>query len=108
MRFAQVTKPVVGGDDSRSVIYVPRPTIRAIARVLVASFTILVLLVPALVLNFVHSTALKFVVIFVAATVFVTAVTAARLANLSELFVAGATYAAVLVVFVSQNGSSGS
>lgn len=89
---------------SPTTIDLSRPTIRAVARVIAASLTIFVLLVPILILNFVATTAIKFVVIFIAATAFVSGVTAASLASMAEIFVAGATYAAVLVVFVSQNG----
>jgi len=46
------------------------------------------------------------VVIFLAATMFVTAITMASKARMVEIFVAGATYTAVLVVFVASNGIS--
>ena len=80
--------------------------IKAAARALIASFTIVLLLAPVVILNFVNKTALRFVIIFLAATAFVSTITAVSKAKTIEIFVAGATYAAVLVVFVAGNGIS--
>jgi hypothetical protein len=52
----------------------------------------------------VQETLERFVVIFVAATLFVTLVALASKASITEIFAAGAAYSAVLVVFVSGNG----
>ena len=73
---------------------------------LTASFTVLILLLPIIVLNIVHKATLRFVVVFVSDALFVSAVTGLSQASIAEIFVAGATYAAVLVVFVSGNGIS--
>ena len=62
---------------------------------------------PIIVLNAVSSTVLRFVVIFIAATLFVSVLTIASRVNMSDVFAAGAAYAAVLVVFVSGNGIAG-
>lgn len=86
---------------------VPNPLVRAIARTLAAIFTIAVLLVPAIILNVVQTVALRFVVVFIATALFIGSVTAISQATMSEIFVAGATYAAVLVVFIASNGSGG-
>ena len=86
---------------------IPNPLIRAIARTLAAIFTIAMLLVPAILLNLAQTTAVRFTIIFVATALFITAVTAISKATMSEMFVAGATYAAVLVVFVATNGPAG-
>ena len=65
------------------------------------------LLVPAILLNLAQSTALRFMIIFLATALFITVVTAISKATMSEMFVAGAAYAAVLVVFVASNGPVG-
>ena len=65
------------------------------------------LLVPVILLNLAQTTAVRFTIIFIATALFITAVTAVSKATMSEMFVAGATYAAVLVVFVSTNGPVG-
>jgi hypothetical protein len=83
------------------------PLVRGISRVLTASFTIILLLIPIVILNTVMSNLIRFVVIFVAATLFVSSVTLASQASMAEIFAAGAAYAAVLVVFVSGHGVSG-
>ncbi|KAF2236489.1 hypothetical protein EV356DRAFT_482261 [Viridothelium virens] len=82
----------------------PKGNIRAVTRALTASFAIVLLLVPVIVLNAVSTTVHRFVIIFVSATLFVSLLTLASKARITEVFAAGATYAAVLVVFVSGNG----
>ena len=77
------------------------------ARTLAAIFTIAVLLVPVILLDLAQTTAVRFTIIFIATALFITAVTAISKATMSEMFVAGATYAAVLVVFVGSNGPAG-
>jgi len=59
------------------------------------------------VLNAVTRTIIRFIVLFISATMFVLAVTIASQASLGEIFATGAAYTAVLVVFVSGNGVSG-
>lgn len=82
------------------------------ARCLIASAAVVLLLVPVILLNYVQQKdyiqqkVIQFVIIFVAATMFVTAITMASKARMVEIFVAGATYTAVLVVFVASNGIS--
>ncbi len=66
----------------------------------------MLLLVPVVILNFVHKTALRFGIIFIVATTFVSTVTVVSKAKTVEVLVAGATYSAVLVVFVAGNGIS--
>ena len=72
-----------------------------------AIFTVSVLLVPIILLNIVKTTAIRFTIIFLATGFFIAAVTAVSKATLAEIFVAGATYSAVLVLFVASNGPSG-
>jgi hypothetical protein len=63
-----------------------------------------VLLVPAILLNLAQTVALRFTIIFIATALFIGAVTAISQAKLSEIFVAGAAYVAVLVVFIASSG----
>lgn len=93
--------------ETENLLYFNRPGTRSIVRALVAVFTVLVLLVPVVILNSVTSTGVKFAVIFAAASTFVGGITMFSGASLAEIFVGGATYSAVLVVFVSQGGVSG-
>lgn len=46
-------------------------------------------------------------IIFLATGFFIAAVTALSKATMAEVLIAGATYSAVLVVFVASNGPSG-
>lgn len=71
---------------------------------LTAVLAIILLLAPIVALNAVEETLERFVVIFVAATCFVTLVALGSEASIAEVFAAGAAYSAVLVVFVSGNG----
>jgi hypothetical protein len=81
--------------------------VRSAARAIAASLAIILLLVPVIVLNAVTRTLVRFIVLFISATMFVLAVTIASQASLGEIFASGAAYTAVLVVFVSGNGVSG-
>jgi len=81
--------------------------IRSLARVVAASLEIILLLVPIIMLNAVTRTLFRFIVLFISSTLFVAIVTVASQVTLGEIFAAGAAYTAVLVVFVSGNGVSG-
>ncbi|KAK8218826.1 hypothetical protein IWZ01DRAFT_166134 [Phyllosticta capitalensis] len=85
-------------------------TFRVVARIINAFVSALILLLPIVVLNFVGSSGMRLLVVFVSTTVFISALMTLTSAGTMEVFVSGATYSAVLVVFVSQNavGSSGS
>lgn len=85
-------------------LLIHRPFVRECARVIVALLAIILLLVPILGLNAAEKSSTKFVIIFVAASVFVSSVTILSAASIGEVFAAGAAYAAVMVVFVSGNG----
>ncbi|KAK8244405.1 hypothetical protein HDK90DRAFT_463235 [Phyllosticta capitalensis] len=79
-------------------------TVRRIARTIAAVLSVLILLLPILILNFVHAAGSRLAVVFVSAAAFISALTILTPAGTGEVFVAGATYAAVMVVFVSQAG----
>lgn len=81
--------------------------IRGMARLSAGALAIILLLAPIILLNAVVKTLLRFVILFVAATLFVFAITITSQASMTEIFAAGAAYTAVLVVFVSGNGVSG-
>lgn len=93
-----------GAEDEKKI---SRPLLRAAARTVAAIFTIFVLLVPIILLNVAQTTATRFTIIFLATGFFIAAVTAVSKATMAEVFIAGATYSAVLVVFVASNGPSG-
>lgn len=86
---------------------IPNAFIRSLARVFAAPLVIILLLVPIIILNVVERTLIRFIVLFISSTFFVTVVTVANQATLGETFAAGAAYSAVLVVFVSGNDVSG-
>ena len=93
-------------DHQRGDVIVPLNRTRNVARGIIAVVTLVVLLIPVIILNAVTSTVPRFVVVFVAAGLFVSAITAFNRLSMAEIFAAGATYTAVLVVFVSGNGIS--
>lgn len=78
--------------------------VRGIARFTVAILAIFLLLAPIIGLNAVEKTVPKFVIICVASSTFVASISVLSNASIGEVFTAGATYAAVMVVFVSGNG----
>lgn len=94
-------------DDAENEKKISRPLLRAAARTIAAIFTISVLLVPIILLNIAQTTAIRLTIIFLATGFFIAAVTAVSKATMAEVFIAGATYSAVLVVFVASNGPSG-
>ncbi|KAK8255731.1 hypothetical protein IWZ00DRAFT_137850 [Phyllosticta capitalensis] len=76
-----------------------------LARAIAAVLSIMMLLLPMIILNFVHSSAWRLAIVSIFAAFFISALTALSNAGTTEIFVAGATYCAVLVVFVSQGGA---
>ncbi|KAL1393036.1 hypothetical protein HDK64DRAFT_559 [Phyllosticta capitalensis] len=80
------------------------PLFRKIARTIAASLSILMLLLPMIILNFVSTAGVRLAVVSVFSMVFISALTALSAAGTMEIFLAGAAYAAVLVVYVSQSG----
>jgi hypothetical protein len=81
--------------------------LRAFTRALLAACTVAILLVPIVLLNTVHGTAGRFGIIFAASTLFISALILGTATRITEVFAAGAAYAAVMVVFVSGNGVAG-
>ena len=76
---------------------IPDPSIRTIAKSLPTILTTSVLLVPAILVNIAQTTTLRFTIYFIAAALFITALTAASDAIIYEISVAAAVYAAVLI-----------
>ena len=93
-------------DQQKGDVIVPLNRTRNFARAIIAVVTIVILLIPVILLNAVTSTIPRFVIVFAAAGLFVSAITAFSRLSMAEIFAAGATYTAVLVVFVSGNGIS--
>lgn len=86
------------------VFRIYRPLVRESARVFIAVLAILLLLAPIIGLNAVERTVPRFLIMIVASTLFVLLISVLSKASVSEVFAAGAAYAAVMVVFVSGNG----
>lgn len=61
---------------------------------------------PIVLLKTAQKTSIRFTIIFLATAFFIAAVTAVSKASMAEMFIAGATYSAVLVEFVASNGPS--
>ncbi|KAK8255729.1 hypothetical protein IWZ00DRAFT_485622 [Phyllosticta capitalensis] len=89
-------------------VYVSPALFRKVARTITAVLSAVILLLPIVVLNVVETSTMRLVVVFLSAISFISALTILTAAGTMEVFVAGATYSAVLVVFVSQNGMAGS
>ena len=79
-----------------TVARIPDPSIETIAKSLSTILTSSVLLVPAILVNIAQTITLCFTIIFIAAALFITALTAASDAIISEISVAAVVYAAVL------------
>ncbi|KAK8219063.1 hypothetical protein IWZ01DRAFT_524549 [Phyllosticta capitalensis] len=97
---------IMDTQDGQSVT--PLAFIHMVTRTVAALLSVVVLLVPMIILNFVNASGWRLAIVSIFATIFIAALTALSAAGTMEIFVAGATYCAVLVVFVSQGGASGS
>ncbi|OCL03583.1 hypothetical protein AOQ84DRAFT_368254 [Glonium stellatum] len=84
-------------------VFFSGPWLQTSSRALMAWLTTLVLLVPVVLLNSLSTMVGRFVTIIIAAGIFVFAVSFITKAKTSEIFLSGAAYAAVLVVFTSNN-----
>jgi hypothetical protein len=78
--------------------------VRETTRVIIAVMAIFLLLTPIIGLNVVQRMLFKFIIIFVASTVFVISISTLSKGSMGEVFAAGAAYAAIIVVFVSGTG----
>ncbi|KAK8255730.1 hypothetical protein IWZ00DRAFT_565286 [Phyllosticta capitalensis] len=88
----------------RGPVIVQGIVFRRIARTLAAGLSVLMLLLPMIILNFVETGGVRLAVVSVFSMVFISALTVLSAAGTMEIFLAGAAYAAVLVVYVSQSG----
>ncbi|KAF7591364.1 hypothetical protein BBP40_001642 [Aspergillus hancockii] len=77
---------------------------RRIARALMAALVTVLLLAPMLVCNFVPDVVVRVVIVVISVITFIATVSGITKARSIEIFVASATYAAVLTVFIT-NGS---
>ncbi|MCJ1236843.1 hypothetical protein MMC14_004825 [Varicellaria rhodocarpa] len=78
--------------------------LKRITRSLIASLVVFILLVPVIVLNAIDGVAIRMVVIVISSAFLITMLSILTKAKTGEVFMAGATYATVLVVFVAGNG----
>ncbi|KAK8198164.1 uncharacterized protein BKA78DRAFT_350500 [Phyllosticta capitalensis] len=102
------TRKVLGLFKATDRFYVTPALFRKVARTISAVLSAVILMLPIIILNVVKTSTLRLVVVFLSAISFISALTILTAAGTMEVFVAGATYSAVLVVFVSQNGMAGS
>jgi hypothetical protein len=72
--------------------------VREITRVITAVIAIFLLLTPIIGLKVVQRTLFKFIIIFVASTIFVVLISTLSKASIDKVFVGGAAYTAVMVV----------
>ncbi|KAF2495500.1 hypothetical protein BU16DRAFT_561784 [Lophium mytilinum] len=77
-----------------------------LGRFLVASLLVLLLLIPVIIVNAIDSVALRLLVIAISSTIFIIVLSMLTKARTGEIFVAGATFTTVLVVFVAGTGSN--
>ncbi|KAK8255734.1 hypothetical protein IWZ00DRAFT_137934 [Phyllosticta capitalensis] len=98
----------LGWIDDPAGMVISGTVFRMVTRTIAAFFSVVILLLPMVVLNFVDASGWRLGVVFIFATLFIAALTTLSAAGTMEIFVAGATYCAVLVVFVSQGGAGGS
>ncbi|KAK8219067.1 hypothetical protein IWZ01DRAFT_524553 [Phyllosticta capitalensis] len=101
-------RKILGLFKATDRVYVSPALFRKVARTITAVLSAVILLLPIVVLNVVETSTMRLVVVFLSAISFISALTILTAAGTMEVFVAGATYSAVLVVFVSQNGMAGS
>ncbi|KAL8910585.1 MAG: hypothetical protein Q9171_004124 [Xanthocarpia ochracea] len=78
--------------------------LQRLTRAMVASAVVVLLLVPIIIINALASVSLRMMVIVVASAILITALSTSTNAKTVEVFMSGATYATVLVVFVAGNG----
>ncbi|KAI9714260.1 MAG: hypothetical protein M1820_000219 [Bogoriella megaspora] len=107
-KFSNFAKHDSGkSDESERANVISDSAVRSITRAMTAALAVVLLLVPTILLNVAKTTLVRFIIVFIAATLFVSVLTVASTVGMGEIFAAGAAYAAVLVVFVSGNGIGG-
>ncbi|KAK8255733.1 hypothetical protein IWZ00DRAFT_497805 [Phyllosticta capitalensis] len=107
-QFREQIRKIRWGNDWDQQNYMRDAISSKIARGIAASLSILVLLLPMIILNFVETSGWRLAIVSIFAAIFISTLTVLTATGTLEIFVAGATYCAVLVVFVSQGGASGS
>ncbi|MCJ1454887.1 hypothetical protein MMC28_005240 [Mycoblastus sanguinarius] len=80
------------------------PFIRRLIQSLVAFIVVLLLFVPIVIITSVKSQSTRILIIVASTAIFILSMSGMTRAHTRELFIAGATYATVLVVFVAGNG----
>ena len=77
---------------------------QALGRVIFVCVLVTLLFVPVLLISSMKSVRNRLIVIWISSTIFILFLAMLTKAKTSEVFMAGATYATVLVVFVAGNG----
>ncbi|KAF2244683.1 hypothetical protein BU26DRAFT_522480 [Trematosphaeria pertusa] len=81
----------------------PNALLHGFGRVVLACVLVTLLFVPIVTISAIESLRARVVLIWISATLFILVLTVLTRAKTSEIFVAGTTYATVLVVFLAQN-----
>lgn len=99
--LGQRTKLGISRDPNVQIF--PRESILWIARILLIPFITVLLLAPVIICSIVPSLSSRLTVIIIATTCFIGVLSSLTKARTVELAVAGATYATVLIVFITGN-----
>ena len=91
--------------DDQTIYTISKEYLKAAARSVI-EFLAIVMHNLVIILHVVQRTLIQFVAIFLTFAVFVYAISIISKARITEIFMAGAVYAAVHVVFISSNGIS--
>lgn len=103
--FGRHPQPSISRDPNVHIF--PASSITRAARILMAPFIIVLLLMPVIICSFVNSLTARLVVITIATTGFMVVLSGLTKTRTVELAVAGATYATVLTVFISNPNATG-
>lgn len=90
-------------NTSEDLIFLPGPILCRLSRTLATWVTTLILLIPVVILYNLSNGVSRLITIILASGFFLSAVSVFTKAKTIELFIAGASYAAVLVVFTSSS-----
>lgn len=97
--------PILPVSRNANVYVFSRQLVAGLARAVIACLLVTVLILPAVLLLVVHKTALQLLVVLVFCVLFFAMLSTLTKARTAETFMAGAAYAAVVVVFLSGNGN---
>ncbi|KAL7934282.1 hypothetical protein V8C35DRAFT_39002 [Trichoderma chlorosporum] len=100
------TKPGTEMSQAPTVHLFPQSSIRRTVRALLAPLFTFLLLAPVIICNFVGGLTARLIIVILATTGFIAALTCLTNIRAVDLIIAGATYTTVLVVFISGTGGA--